>query len=82
MYAGIPCYNLKKLHKIIERDLPSPSTLFSASKEMRFTWEKQKINPDFEFDTIIPVSNDKNSKNNMDPLVISLGDLAPKSIIS
>jgi len=42
MYAGVPCYNLKKLNSEIKDDLPVPRTLFGAWKEMRETWNRQQ----------------------------------------
>ena len=44
MFAGVPCYNLKKLHKIVALDMPKPRTLFGAWLEMRKTWLKQLQN--------------------------------------
>ena len=42
MYAGVPCYNLKKLNSEIKDDLPVPRTLFGAWKEMRETRNRQQ----------------------------------------
>ena len=50
MYAGVPCYNLKKLNSEIKDDLPVPRTLVSAWKKMRETWHRQKEDPDFQFE--------------------------------
>ena len=33
MYAGVPCYNLKKLSQIIADDMPQPRTLLDAWRE-------------------------------------------------
>ncbi len=51
MYAGVPCYNLKKLYKEIAKDMPEPRTLRGAWKEMRQTWHQQQIDPNYQFDT-------------------------------
>ena len=34
MFAGVPCYNLKKLHKAVADDMPKVRTFFGAWKEM------------------------------------------------
>ena len=50
MYVGVPCYNLKKLNEELAWDMPEPRTLVGAWKEMRETWRKQKVDPDYAFD--------------------------------
>ena len=42
MYAGVPCYNLSKLHSEINDDMPVPRTLIGAWREMRLVWNRQK----------------------------------------
>ena len=32
MFAGVPCYNLKKLHKAVADDMPKVRTFFGAWK--------------------------------------------------
>ncbi len=51
MYAGVPCYNLKKLHREVADDMPEPRTLSGAWREMREIWHRQQIDPDYLFDT-------------------------------
>ena len=80
MFAGVPCYNLKKLHQVISHDMPKPRTLYGAWKEMRETWRKQQVEPEYEFDTPLPAQKTINTSNNDDPLTSSIGDLAPKSL--
>ena len=81
MYAGIPCYNLKKLHQLVAHDMPKVRTLRGAWQEMRETWEKQKIDPGYEFDTPLPdPANRKDACS--DPLAASIGDLAPKALVT
>ncbi len=41
MYAAVPCYNLKALHKEIAHDMPLPRTLIGAWQEMRMIWCRQ-----------------------------------------
>ena len=45
MYAGVPCCNLKKLHQAIKDDMPEPSSLTGAWREMLEIWERQKREP-------------------------------------
>ena len=79
MYAGIPCYNLKELHQLVAHDMPEVRTLRGAWREMRKTWEKQRSDPGYEFDTPLPGPTNYKGKRS-DPLAASIGDLAPKSL--
>ena len=80
MYAGIPCYNLKKLHQLVAHDMPKVRTLRGAWQEMRETWEKQRVDSGYEFDT--PVPGPANCEDEApDPLATSIGDLAPKALL-
>ena len=80
MYAGVPCYNLKKLHKLLADDMPEPRTLLGAWKEMRQTWDKQKIDPDYAFDTPVPSAATIGRKNKPDDLLAaSVGELESKA---
>ncbi len=58
MFAGVPCYNLKKLHQAVRTDMPEPRTLREAWHEMLDTRHKQKTNPAYYFDTPLPSSSD------------------------
>ena len=80
MYAGVPCYNLKKLHQVVADDMPKPRTLVEAWKEIRAVWKKQLEDPDYAYDTPVPPPHDKGSEATIDPLAASIGDLAPKTI--
>ena len=80
MFAGVPCYNLKKLNKIIKDDLPAPRTIFGAWKEMRETWHQQQEVSDFQFDTVIPAEKINNFSKTLNPLESSIGDLAPEGL--
>ena len=79
MYAGVPCYNLKKVSTVIKTDLPKPRSLISAWKEMRYTWKRQQKEPGFQFDTPIPENNFLEKPNTEIGLNDSIGDLAPKT---
>ena len=79
MFAGIPCYNLKKLHKLVAHDMPKVRTLKEAWLEMIETKRRQKVDPSYQFDTPVPSNKlDKNIKARA--LVDSIGDLAPDSL--
>lgn len=81
MFAGVPCYNLKKLHSCVADDMPNPRTLIGAWKEMRAIWRKQQNDPGYQFDTPVPSYINKNFKDSENPLESSIGDLAPKSLV-
>lgn len=77
MYAGVPCYNLKKLYHEIARDMPEPRTLMSAWREMRYTWNRQKTEPTYQFDTPLPDATTQIETGAPDELECSIGELAP-----
>ena len=79
MYAGVPCYNLKKLAQEISDDMPEPRTLLGAWREMRNTSHRQKEDPSYVFDTPIPESKERigNEDENLEG---SIGDLAPAGL--
>ena len=79
MYAGVPCYNLKKLHALVADDMPTPRTLIGAWKEMRQIWKTQRKDQEYQFDTEVPVPK-KRSTSTEDHLTISIGDLAPNAL--
>jgi fatty acid desaturase len=82
MFAGIPCYNLKKLYHGIADQMPEPRTLVEAWKEMRATWAKQQEDPDYYFDTPVPpVAESKRARPRDEDLEGSIGDLAPKGLM-
>ena len=76
MYAGIPCYNLKKLSRELARDMPAPRTLRGAWREMLDTWKHQKSNPHYQFDTPLPKSAGRLPSESPNELETSIGDLA------
>lgn len=57
MFAGVPCYNLKKLHKAVADDMPKVRTFFGAWKEMLEIKRRQQLDPNYEFDTPVPNPN-------------------------
>ena len=86
MFAGVPCYNLAKLHELVKDDMPRTRTMIGAWSEMRETWRHQQKDPDYQFDTPLPptahpaVSHHAIETTDEDSLEASIGDLAPKSI--
>lgn len=50
MYAAVPCYNLPKLHSLIERDLPHcPNGLVETWREIIPIIQKQQADKDYKF---------------------------------
>jgi fatty acid desaturase len=80
MYAGVPCYNLKKLHAELAWDMPEPRTLIGAWREMRETWKRQKVDPDYQFDTPLPPTAKSARTDKPDELESSIGELAPEGL--
>ena len=87
MYAGVPCYNLSKLHSEINDDMPVPRTLIGAWREMRMVWSRQKTEPEFQYDTPLPptanpepISQDHEATRAATDLERSIGELAPAGL--
>lgn len=80
MYAGVPCYNLRKLHREIAWDMPQPRTLVSAWREMRAIWKRQKTEPGYAFDTPLPPTARTSRTDTPDELESSIGELAPDGL--
>jgi fatty acid desaturase len=80
MYAGVPCYNLKKLYHEIADDMPEPRTLLGAWREMRETWQRQKIDPTYQFDTPLPPTAKSVRTDAANELEHSIGELAPEGL--
>jgi fatty acid desaturase len=50
MYVGVPCYNLGRLHRLIEADLPpSPKGIIATWREIGAILERQKEDPTYVF---------------------------------
>ena len=55
MYAAVPCYNLGKLHKAIDHELPySSKGLVEAWKEIIAILKKQKVDPEYQYVPNLP----------------------------
>ena len=56
MYAGVPCYNLGKLHNLIKDDLQEcPRGLLEAWKEIIGILKKQKVDPKYQYVPQLPI---------------------------
>ena len=82
MYAGVPCYNLRKLRRAIAFDLPAAKGALGAFRELRATWKRQQIEPGYQYDTPLPATANPGHLNGRraqpaDDLSDSIGDLAP-----
>ena len=87
MFAGVPCYNLSKVHELVKDDMPKPRTLTGAWREMRETWRHQREDPHYIYDTPLPptarpaVTEAIPATDSADKeLETSIGDLAPDAI--
>ena len=80
MYAGVPCCNLKKLHQAIKDDMPEPSSLTGAWREMLEIWERQKREPSYQFDTPLPATAQTQRNRAAVAEENSIGDLAPEGL--
>ena len=80
MYAGVPCYNLKKVYWEVAHDMPKPRTLVGAWWEMRETWKQQETDPRYQFDTPLPETAGSLHRETTDELEHSIGELAPKGL--
>ena len=79
MFAGVPCYNLKKLNNAVAHDMPKLRTFFGAWKKMLEIKQQQQLDTNYESDTPVPsASKCINGKNAA--LTESIGDLAPASL--
>ena len=81
MYAGVPCYNLRKLHLELKDDMPNPRTLLSAWQEMRYTWQRQQTDETYQYDTPLPSTARTERKRRNDISESSIGFLAPEGLL-
>ena len=56
MYAGVPCYNLARLYRVIRDDVPEPRTLLGSWREILAIWKKQQEDPGYQYDTPLPAT--------------------------
>lgn len=56
MYAAVPCYNLDRLHKLIEHDLPpTPRGLVGVWRQIDMILQRQAADPSYQFEPALPV---------------------------
>ena len=79
MFAGVPCYNLKKLHQLVAHDMPAPRSLSEAWREINDAHRRQQTDPGYEFDTPVPPPRDEKIDNDA-TLASSIGDIAPQTL--
>ncbi|MBT3275949.1 MAG: hypothetical protein HN368_22565 [Spirochaetales bacterium] len=54
MYAAVPCYRLRKLHRLIENELPpSPKGLAGTWRLILTILKRQKSEPDYQYDALL-----------------------------
>ena len=81
MYAGVPCYNLKKLAEEIADDMPEPKSTIGAWKEMREIWHKQQGDPTYQYNMPLPATAKQTRSDKVDEdLEGSIGELAPEGL--
>ena len=80
MYAGVPCYRLKRLHRAVEQDMPAVRSFFGAWREMRDIWRRQQADPDYQFDTPVPSPRPDAAPERDPEAAASVGELAPKEL--
>jgi len=87
MYAGVPCYNLKRLSQMIADDMPKQKTLIGAWREMRETMKMQQTETEYQLSMSLPRKahpvviaqiDVPKMQYTQDELVTSIGELAPE----
>ena len=87
MFAGVPCYRLKKLAKEIADDMPELRSLWQCWREMLMIEKRQRSEPDYQFHTPLPATAHpaverfdavEPSAGEQQALRASIGELAPE----
>ncbi len=79
MFAAVPCYNLRRLHRAVARDMPAPRTLAGAWREILEVWRRQQHDPGYQLDTPLPTpAGTANAP--LGPEAVSIGDIAPREL--
>ena len=60
--------------------MPAPRSLQGAWCEMIDTWDRQKSEPDYAFDTPLPATAQTKRRRKAEVEEASIGDLAPKGL--
>lgn len=74
MYAAVPCYNLGRLARELAWDMPKPRSVIGSWREMRETARKQKVDPNYQFDTPVPEGGKSGRPD--DEVGSAIGDLS------
>ena len=86
MFAGVPCYNLKKLARVIADDMPELRSLAAAWREMLTIEKRRKQDPAYQYQTPLPATahaavlsaaDVKLPEGEKAKLEASIGELAP-----
>ena len=81
LFAGVPCYNHKKLYREVAADMPQPRSLSGAWREMGEVWRRQQTDADYQlFDTPLPATAWEVREDTPDKLESSIGELAPRAL--
>jgi fatty acid desaturase len=80
MFAQVPCYNLKALHNEVADDMPVPRTLIGAWRELRDIYERQQVEPSYEYDTPLPATKKRRLDESENGFEAAIGDLAPSGL--
>ena len=86
MYAGVPCYNLARLYRVIRDDVPEPRSLLGAWREILAIWQRQQRDPGYQYDTPLPPTANPGTapaaarRAQPDNLSQSIGELAPAGL--
>ena len=79
MFAAVPCYNLKRLHQTVAKDMPKPRSWVGSWVEMRKAWAKQKDEPGYAYEPPLPATAES-APAGQEPEASSVGDIAPRGL--
>ncbi len=86
MFAGVPCYNLKKLAKEIAPDMPELRSLRDSWREMIAAEKQRRVDPAYQYQTPLPPTAHPavlreeaapRAPTDEEQLQASIGELAP-----
>ncbi len=57
MYAGVPCYRLGRLHRLIRHEMPDcPRGVFATWRQITGIYRRQRLEPDYRFIPSLPTT--------------------------
>ena len=86
MFAGVPCYNLKKLAREIAPDMPELRGLWQSWREMIDVEKRRRTDPTYQYQTPLPATAHRallreqdvpSRKGQRARMESSIGELAP-----